>query len=45
VWRGLQEMIAVLDAELTGLVEGNGASLRERSGLMVVAALPDNEAA
>lgn len=45
VWRGLQEMIAVLDAELTGLVDGNGASLRERAGLMVVAAQPDDEAA
>ena len=44
VWRGLQEMIAALDAELAGLVEGNGASLRERAGLMVVAAQPDNEA-
>ena len=45
VWRGLQEIIAVLDAELTGLVECNGASLRERAGLTVVAAQPDNEAA
>jgi hypothetical protein len=27
VWRGLQEMIAALDAELAGLVEGNGAAL------------------
>ena len=45
VWRGLQEMIAALDAELTGLVEGNGASLRERAGLTVVAARSDDEAA
>lgn len=45
VWRGLQEMIAVLDAELTGLVEGNGVLLRERAGLAVVAAQPDDEAA
>ena len=45
VWRGLQEMIAALDADLTGLVEGNGASLRERAGLAVVAGHPDNEAA
>jgi hypothetical protein len=35
VWRGLQEMIAALDAELTVLVEGNGAALRERAGLAV----------
>ena len=45
VWRGLQEMIAVLDVELTGLVEGNGVLLRERAGLAVVAAPPDDEAA
>ena len=45
VWRGLQEMIAALDAELTGLVEGNGASLRKRAGLTVVAARSDDEAA
>ena len=45
VWRGLQEMIAALDAELAGLVEGNGASLRERAGLTVVAARSDDEAA
>ena len=45
VWRGLQEMIAVLDAELTGLVEGNGASLREHAGLTVVAARSDDEVA
>lgn len=45
VWRGLQEMIAVLDAELVGLIEGNGASLRERAGLTVVAARSDDEAA
>jgi len=35
VWRGLQEMIAALDQELTVLVEGNGAALRERAGLVV----------
>lgn len=35
VWRGLQEMIAALDAELTVIVEGNGAALRERAGLVV----------
>ena len=35
VWRGLQEMIAALDAELTELLEGNGAALRERAGLVV----------
>jgi len=45
VWRGLQEMIAALDAELTGLVEGNGPALRERAGLAVVAVRPDDEAA
>ena len=45
VWRGLQEMIAALDAELAGLVEGNGASLRKRAGLTVVAARSDDEAA
>ena len=45
VWRGLQEMIAVLDAELTGLVEGNGVLLCERAGLALVAAQPDDEAA
>ena len=45
VWRGLQEMIAALDAELAGLVEGNGALLRERAGLTVVAARSDDEAA
>lgn len=45
VWRGLQEMIAVLDAELVGLVEGNGVLLRERAGLTVVAAQPADEAA
>ena len=45
VWRGLHEMIAALDAELTGLVEGNGVLLRERAGLAVVAAQPDDEAA
>lgn len=45
VWRGLQEMIAALDADLTGFVEGNGALLRQRAGLAVVAAHPDNEAA
>ena len=45
VWRGLQEMIAVLDAELTGLVDGNGVLLRERAGLAVVAAQPGDEAA
>lgn len=45
VWRGLQEMIAALDAELTGLVEGNGVLLRERAGLAVVAAQPTDEAA
>jgi hypothetical protein len=38
VWRGLQEMIAVLDAELMGLVEGNGPALREHAGLVVEAA-------
>jgi len=45
VWRGLQEMIAELDAELTGLIEGNGVLLRERAGLAVVAAQPTDEAA
>ena len=45
VWRGLQEMIAALDAELARLVEGNGVLLRERAGLAVVAAQPDDEAA
>ena len=45
VWRGLQEMIAVIDAELAVLAEGNSASLRERAGLTVVAARSDDEAA
>ena len=45
VWRGLQEMIAGLDAELTGLIEGNGPALRQRAGLSVVAARSDDEAA
>jgi len=45
VWRGLQEMIAALDVELMGLVEGNGVLLRERAGLAVVVAQPDDEAA
>lgn len=45
VWRGLQEMIAALDTELAVLVEGNGVLLRERAGLAVVAAQPDDEAA
>lgn len=45
VWLGLHEMIAALDAELTGLVEGNGPALRERAGLTEVAARPDSEAA
>ena len=45
VWRGLQEMIAELDAELTGLVEGNGVLLRERAGLAVVAAQSEDEVA
>ena len=45
VWRGLQEMIAALDAELAGLVEGNGVLLREHAGLTVVAARSDDEAA
>lgn len=45
VWSGLQEMISVLDAELVGLIEGNGASLRERAGLTVVAARSGDEAA
>jgi len=37
VWLGLQEMIAALDSELTGLVEGNGPALRERACLVVLA--------
>ena len=45
VWRGLQEMISVLDVELTGLIEGNGVLLRERAGLAVVVAQPTDEAA
>jgi len=45
VWRGLQDMIADIDAELTGLVEGNGPALREHAGLAVVAAQPEDEAA
>lgn len=45
VWRGLQEMIAVLDVEMTGLIEGNGVLLRERAGLAVVATQPTDEAA
>lgn len=45
VWLGLQEMIAGLDVELTGLVEGNGPALRERAGIALVAARPDCEAA
>jgi len=45
VWRGLQEMIAALDVELAGLVEGNGVLLRERASLTVVAARSDDEAA
>ncbi|MCA0423944.1 MAG: hypothetical protein LCH61_11555 [Proteobacteria bacterium] len=32
-WRGLHEMIAALDAELTGLVAGSGPALRDRAGL------------
>lgn len=45
VWRGLQEMIADIDAELTGLLEGKGPALRERAGIALVAARPDSEAA
>lgn len=45
VWRGLQEMIAELDAELTGLIEGNGPALRQRAGLVVVEMPPEIEAA
>lgn len=45
VWRGWQEMIAELDAELTGLAEGNGVLLRERAGLAVVAAQSEDEVA
>lgn len=44
VWRGLQEMIAGLDAELTELVQGNGPALRERAGLVVAAVQMSAEA-
>ena len=44
VWVGLQEMIADLDAELTGLIEGNGPALRERAGLVASTAQMNAEA-
>lgn len=44
VWRGLQEMIAALDAELTGLVGSNGPALREQAGLVVAAVQTSAEA-
>lgn len=44
VWRGLQEMIATLDSELTGLVEGNAPALREHAGLVVAAVQTSAEA-
>lgn len=44
VWRGLQEMIANLDAELVGLVDGNGLALRERAGLVAAVAQTSAEA-
>jgi len=44
VWLGLQEMIADLDVELTGLFEGNGPALRERAGLLVAAVQTSAEA-
>lgn len=36
VWRGLQELIAAIDDELTGVTQGTGHALRAEAGLGVL---------
>jgi hypothetical protein len=36
VWRGLQELIAAIDDELAGIMQGSGRALRAEAGLGVL---------